>query len=116
MSGEEQVTSPDQHKPTISRKLARFGAIVTILALLAMLYGNHRGNVENIFLIGIAGLLAADAGARLRPAPGRSPLLVAARARLKIRDPARAPRARDWHVARRDHVDHDVSRAKTPRS
>jgi hypothetical protein len=58
VSGEEQVTSPDQHKPTISRKLARFGAIVTILALLAMLYGNHRGNVENIFLIALAGLLA----------------------------------------------------------
>ena len=58
MSGEEQVTSPDQHKPTISRRLARFGAVATILILLGMLYGNHRGRVEDIFLIAIAGLLA----------------------------------------------------------
>jgi len=58
VSGEEQVTSPDQHKPTISRRLARFGAIATIVILLAMLYGNHRGRVEDIFLIGIAALLA----------------------------------------------------------
>ena len=58
MSGEEQVTSPDQHKPTISKRLARFGAIATIVILLAMLYGNHRGRVEDIFLIGIAAVLA----------------------------------------------------------
>ena len=58
MSGEEQVTSPDQHKPTISKRLARFGAVAIILILLAMLYGNHRGNIEDIFLIGTAALLA----------------------------------------------------------
>ena len=58
MSGEEQVTSPDQHKPTISKRLARFGAVVTIAILLLMLYGNHRGRVEDIFLIAIAALLA----------------------------------------------------------
>jgi len=58
VSGEEQVTSPDQHKPTISKRLARFGAVVTILILLGMLYGNHRGRVEDIFLIGIAAVLA----------------------------------------------------------
>ena len=58
MSGEEEVTSPDQHKPTISRRLARFGAVATILILLAMLYGNHRGRVEDIFLIGTAAVLA----------------------------------------------------------
>ena len=57
MSGEEPVTSPDQHKPTISKRLARFGAVTTILILLAMLYGNHRGNIENIFLIGTAAVL-----------------------------------------------------------
>ena len=58
MSGEEEVTSPDQHKPTISKRLARFGAVATIVILLAMLYGNHRGRVEDIFLIAIAALLA----------------------------------------------------------
>ena len=58
MSGEEEVTSPDQHKPTVSKRLARFGAVATILILLAMLYGNHRGNIENIFLIATAALLA----------------------------------------------------------
>jgi hypothetical protein len=57
VSGEEEVTSPDQHKPTISKRLARFGAVATILILLAMLFGNHRGNVENIFLIATAALL-----------------------------------------------------------
>ena len=58
MSGEEPVTSPDQHKPTISKRLARFGAVATILILLAMLRGNHRGNIENIFLISTAAVLA----------------------------------------------------------
>jgi len=53
----EPVTSPDQHRPTISRRLARFGAIFTILALLAMIKGNHEGGIENIFLIGTAALL-----------------------------------------------------------
>jgi uncharacterized protein DUF2631 len=58
VSGEEEVTSPDQHRPTISKRLARFGAVATILILLAMLYGNHRGRVEDIFLIGTAAVLA----------------------------------------------------------
>jgi hypothetical protein len=58
VSGEEPVTSPDQHKPTISKRLARFGAIVVILILLAMIKGNHRGNIENIYLLGFAALLA----------------------------------------------------------
>ncbi len=58
MAGDDDtVTSPDQHRPTISKRLARFGAVVTILALVAMLWGNHEGNVENIFLIGIAAIL-----------------------------------------------------------
>jgi hypothetical protein len=52
------VTSPDQHKPMVSPRLARFGAVLTILILLAMLWGNHEGNVENIFLIGTAAILA----------------------------------------------------------
>jgi hydrogenase-4 membrane subunit HyfE len=41
----------------VSKRLARFGAVVTILALVAMLWGNHEGNVENIFLIGTAAIL-----------------------------------------------------------
>ncbi len=57
MSAEEPVTSPDQHKPG-HPKLARFGAIVTILILIAMLWGNHRGNTQDIFLIGTAAILA----------------------------------------------------------
>jgi hypothetical protein len=55
----DPVTSPDQHRPTISRRLARAGGVITILALLAMLWGNHEGNVENIFLICTAALLLA---------------------------------------------------------
>jgi ABC-type phosphate transport system permease subunit len=57
VAGDEPVTSPDQHKPTISAKLSRFGAVVTILALLAMTFGNHEGNIENLYLIAGAGLL-----------------------------------------------------------
>ena len=57
MAGDEPVTSPDQHRPTISKRLARFGAVVTILILLAMTIGNHQGNIENIFLIASAALL-----------------------------------------------------------
>ncbi|MEV6524226.1 DUF2631 domain-containing protein [Longispora sp. NPDC051575] len=54
----EPVTSPDQHKPT-NLKAARIGGIVTILILLVMAIGNHEGNVENIWLFGLALLLAA---------------------------------------------------------
>lgn len=57
MAGSEPVTSPDQRKPG-SRKASRIGAVFTILALLAMLIGNHRGRVEDIFLIVIAAVLA----------------------------------------------------------
>ena len=57
MAGDEPVTSPDQHKPMVSLRLARAGAIFGILALLGMLKGNHEGRVENIFLIGCAAVL-----------------------------------------------------------
>jgi peptidoglycan/LPS O-acetylase OafA/YrhL len=57
VAGDEPVTSPDQHRPTVSRRLARLGAVVTFLALLAMTIGNHQGNVENVFLIGLAALI-----------------------------------------------------------
>ncbi|WP_336081507.1 DUF2631 domain-containing protein [Nocardia sp. SSK8] len=42
-----------------SRKTARIAAWVVIVALLGMTIGNHQGHVEDIFLIGLAGLMAA---------------------------------------------------------
>ncbi|MFY1695151.1 MULTISPECIES: DUF2631 domain-containing protein [unclassified Solwaraspora] len=62
MAGTEPVTSPDQHKPG-HRKLGRIGAVVSALALLSMLIGNHDGRVEDIWLIALAvGLLAIVVG------------------------------------------------------
>jgi hypothetical protein len=57
VAGDEPVTSPDQHRRTVSPRLARFGAIATALVLLAMTIGNHEGNVENYWLYGGAGFL-----------------------------------------------------------
>ena len=62
MSGDEPVTSPDQHKPTISKKASRLGAVLTIVALVAMALisrtqGGHQGQIANIFLFGTAGLI-----------------------------------------------------------
>ncbi|WP_341719565.1 DUF2631 domain-containing protein [Micromonospora sp. FIMYZ51] len=56
MAGSEPVTSPDQHKPG-HRKAGRIGAVLTALAMLAMLCGNHEGRVEDLWLIGVAVLL-----------------------------------------------------------
>ncbi|QOC93058.1 DUF2631 domain-containing protein [Micromonospora craniellae] len=56
MAGSEPVTSPDQHKPG-HRKAGRIGAVVTALAMLAMLCGNHEGRVEDLWLVGVAALL-----------------------------------------------------------
>ena len=54
----EEVTSPDQHRRTISPRLAGLGAVITIIALPVMaFFGNHEGGVEKIFLVGIAGLI-----------------------------------------------------------
>jgi hypothetical protein len=54
----EEVTSPDQHRRTISPRLAVLGAFGTIISLLLMaFFGNHEGGVEKVFLVGIAGLL-----------------------------------------------------------
>jgi hypothetical protein len=45
------VTAPDQHKRGANRS-ARIGAVVVAAILLLMMLGNnHRGNIENIFLI-----------------------------------------------------------------
>jgi hypothetical protein len=54
VAGDEPVTSPDQHKPA-NMKLLRFGAVVTAVILLLMALGNHRGQIENIFLAASAG-------------------------------------------------------------
>jgi general stress protein CsbA len=57
VSGEEPVTAPDQHKPTVSPRLARLGVVLVAVLLAAMSIGNHEGNTENIWLISIAVLL-----------------------------------------------------------
>jgi hypothetical protein len=61
---EEPVIAPDQLReghPKLWRGLAIFSAV----ALVLMVIGNHRGRVEDIFLIasavGLLGLLAFDA-------------------------------------------------------
>ncbi|MEU4469801.1 DUF2631 domain-containing protein [Micromonospora sp. NPDC023888] len=56
MAGSEPVTSPDQHKPG-HRKAGQIGAVLSALALLAMICGNHEGKVEDIWLAGLAALL-----------------------------------------------------------
>jgi len=53
VSGEEPVTSPDQHKPG-PYKAARIAAVAVIIALLLMIFGNQKGHVETLWLIGIA--------------------------------------------------------------
>lgn len=58
VAGSEPVTSPDQHKPG-HRRAGQIGAVVSAVALLLMQCGNHQGNVENIWLIGVAVLLLA---------------------------------------------------------
>ena len=57
MAGTEPVTSPDQHKPT-PIKAARIAGTISIVALLLMTIGNHEGNVEDIWLVGIAAIIA----------------------------------------------------------
>jgi len=58
VAAEEPVTSPDQHKPGHPRA-ARIAAVAVIISLLLMIIGNHQGNVENIFLVVTAGIIAA---------------------------------------------------------
>jgi hypothetical protein len=50
---EDLVTSPDQHKPG-PRRAALVGAWTTVVILLLMLIGNHKGRVEDLWLIGTA--------------------------------------------------------------
>ena len=60
---EEPVYAPDQLKPG-NRKWARIGAIGTAVLILALFWGNHEGNTENIYLvlfaIGLIGWVIAD--------------------------------------------------------
>ncbi|MET8833680.1 DUF2631 domain-containing protein [Micromonospora sp. NPDC004540] len=59
MAGSEPVTAPDQHKPG-HRRSGRIGAVLSAVVLVVMaLCGNHEGNVENIWLFGLAALLLA---------------------------------------------------------
>ena len=53
---EEPVYAPDQLKPG-SRKWSRIGAIGTAVLVLAMFWGNHEGNTENVYLVVTALLL-----------------------------------------------------------
>jgi Protein of unknown function (DUF2631) len=57
VAAEEPVTSPDQHKPGHPRA-ARIAAVLTIVALLAMLVGNNHTNTGAPFLIGTAAIIA----------------------------------------------------------
>jgi hypothetical protein len=57
VAAEEPVTSPDQHKPGNPR-LARIGAVGTIVILVAMLCANNKVNTGAVFLIGIAVVIA----------------------------------------------------------
>jgi uncharacterized membrane protein YdcZ (DUF606 family) len=67
----QQVTSPDQHKPN-NLKWWRIGGILSVIFLLAMLqpFNNHRGWVEDLYLVLtaalIAGALIGDAVLRRR--------------------------------------------------
>lgn len=57
MAGNEPVTSPDQHKRVNPTPL-RVGGVVTIVILLLMTIGNHQGEVENVWLVSLAGVIA----------------------------------------------------------
>ena len=60
---EEPVYSPDQLKPG-NRKWGRIGAIGTAVLILALFWGNHEGNTENIYLLltalALVGAVIAD--------------------------------------------------------
>ena len=57
MSGEEPVTSPDQHSPG-HLKAARIAGIATIVVLLLLMIGNQQGHVEDLWLGGVALVIA----------------------------------------------------------
>lgn len=61
--GADNVTAPDQHKPT-SIKAARIGGILTIVALLFLTspFNNHPAGVDDVFLVGTAAVIAVFLG------------------------------------------------------
>jgi Protein of unknown function (DUF2631). len=55
---DEPVVAPDQLKPPPFRRLTLFAALFTAAVLPLMAFvGNHEGNVEKIWLVGIAALI-----------------------------------------------------------
>jgi len=56
VAGDEPVTSPDQRKPVNPRK-ARVAAVVAVVILLLMTIGNHKGRIEDLWLVGLAALI-----------------------------------------------------------
>lgn len=59
MSGDDEpVIAPDQLKPTVSGRAARVGAVLTIVILLLFTIGNKLGHIQDIWLVGIAALIA----------------------------------------------------------
>ena len=57
MADSEPVVAPDQLKPG-NRKAGRILGVLTIVALVACTFGNHEGNIENIFLYVMAASIA----------------------------------------------------------
>ena len=58
MSDEQPVVAPDQLKKGHPKAFTIAGVLVAI-ALLLMTLGNHKGNIEDIYLIGTAVLILA---------------------------------------------------------
>ena len=53
-----EVTSPDQHKPSVNPRTARIGGSLSVLVLVAMIFPrNDEGSVATFFLLGTAILL-----------------------------------------------------------
>jgi hypothetical protein len=58
----EDVPSAEWGWSKENYKLIHIGGIIAALFLLAMLHGNHTGHVEDLFLIGFAGLILVLVG------------------------------------------------------
>ncbi len=58
MSDEQPVIAPDQLKAG-HPKAFKIAGVLTMIALLLMMMGNHKGNIEDIYLGGTAVLIGA---------------------------------------------------------